>query len=86
MTILTLWRELRARGIALSVEGGRLRYSAPVGAMTRDLRTLLRLWKPTLVAMLEGADVSNLLLPKAWSQRASVRAGTMEGCDPRPVD
>lgn len=47
--------ELRGRGIRLSVEAGRLRCSAPAGALTSELREELRARKAELVEFLRDA-------------------------------
>ena len=42
-------QRLRAAGVALAVDGHRLRYRAPAGAVTPDLRDALHELKPTLL-------------------------------------
>jgi hypothetical protein len=48
-----------ARGIKLAAEGERLRYRAPAGTMTDDLRTALAAQKPALLGLLaSGHDAA----------------------------
>jgi len=42
-------QRLHDAGVTLTIEGDRLRYRAPAGAMTPDLRADLAAWKPDLV-------------------------------------
>lgn len=42
-------QRLHAAGVTLTVQGDRLRYRCPPGAMTAELRAALAEWKPELV-------------------------------------
>ena len=44
-----LLRRAHDAGVVLSVDGDRVKYRAPMSAMTEDLRNALRELKPTLV-------------------------------------
>lgn len=44
-----LLERLHAAGVELKVEGDRLHYRAPKGALTPELRAALEEWKPDLV-------------------------------------
>ena len=55
MSLVSLLGDLKARGIALSSDGGQLRVSAPKGAMTPELQSQLRERKDELLAMLQSA-------------------------------
>ena len=52
MTAAELLRELRRRGVKLTVNGDRLRYEAPRGALTPELLEAMRQHKPELMRML----------------------------------
>ena len=56
MTAAAILDALADRGIVLSIDGARLRYSAPPGAMTDADMACLREHKPALLALLAGAD------------------------------
>ena len=47
---------LQGRGIRVRVEDGALKYSAPQGALTPEIRAALVHHKPALLAMLRGSD------------------------------
>jgi hypothetical protein len=53
---LELLAELRARGVMLTAVGDRLRYRAPKGALTAELRQRLTIHKPELLAALRDVD------------------------------
>jgi amino acid adenylation domain-containing protein/non-ribosomal peptide synthase protein (TIGR01720 family) len=55
MDVPVLLRELRARGVSMSLHDGRLRTSAPQGAITPELAEGIRTHKDTLVTLL-GRD------------------------------
>lgn len=59
MTAAALLQDLTGRGVVLTAESGRLRYRAPAGAMTPDLRRQLEAHKAALVALL-GAQQAGL--------------------------
>jgi len=44
-----LIQRLHDAGVTLTIEGVRLRYSCPAGAMTPDLHAALTAWKPDLI-------------------------------------
>ncbi|WP_394827290.1 amino acid adenylation domain-containing protein [Pendulispora albinea] len=54
MSLFELLAELRHADIRLWVDGGDLRFNAPAGALTADLRTRIRAHKPEIVRFLEG--------------------------------
>lgn len=54
MTTGALLQDLAARGVVLTAEAGRLRYRAPAGAVTPDLRRQLEWHKAALVALLSA--------------------------------
>lgn len=54
MTAAELLRELRRRGVKLTVNGDRLRYEAPPGALTAELLDAMRKYKPQLLRLLAG--------------------------------
>ena len=54
MSPTAILAELRERGIELVAEGNQLRYRAPRGALTPDLREAMRQFKPGLLAVLTG--------------------------------
>lgn len=56
MTALALLAELRRRGVVLEASGDRLRYRAPAGAMTAELRAALAAHKAELLMMLREAS------------------------------
>lgn len=53
-----LLHDLAARGVVLTAEAGRLRYRAPAGAVTPDLRRQLEAHKAALVALLSAQQTS----------------------------
>jgi len=59
MTAKALLQDLAGRGVVLTAESGRLRYRAPAGAVTPDLRRQLEAHKAALVALL-GAQQTGL--------------------------
>lgn len=62
MTAIALLAELRLRGVDLTVEGGHLRYRAPKGVLTPDLRTAMAEHKVELLTLLtRGPEVSERL-------------------------
>ena len=52
---LSLLSKLRSLGIALSNDEGQLRYSAPLGALTPDLRQKIKDYKPEILSFLQTA-------------------------------
>lgn len=56
MDVHVLLTELRQRGISLEIEGGALRYHAPAGALTTDLRTCVVAHRAGLVKLLGSAS------------------------------
>ena len=71
--------ELRMRGVVLSAEHGRLRWTAPAGAMTPELTQQVRAHKPELLALL-GAEEANI----AWRTEAMRAKSTGRGL-PRTI-
>jgi hypothetical protein len=61
----SLLSDLSRRGISLRVEDGRLRYTAPSGALSPELRALLRTRRPELIAALEKGPK---LYPASFAQ------------------
>jgi hypothetical protein len=68
--------ELKHLGIVLWVEGDRLRYKAPDGGLTPELRTRLGVEKPRLLRMLSTADGNQTSVRPPISPSATA--------DPRP--
>jgi hypothetical protein len=70
MTIRGLLIELTRQGIALSVSDGQLRYSAPEGVLTNDLKRDLAAHKQEILAMYSGSpifDVQEYQLSVLWN-------------------
>ncbi|MGD0946783.1 MAG: hypothetical protein ABSA52_05065 [Candidatus Binatia bacterium] len=63
MTAVTLLDELRRRRVELIPEGVGLRYRAPKGALTPDLRQALAAHKVELLSLLTGLDTGSRLNP-----------------------
>jgi len=61
VTPTALLAELRRRGVELAVHGDKLRYTAPKGALTDELREGMRQHKQALIELL-----SIELLPVGW--------------------
>ena len=53
MTAAQLLSDLRDRGVELTSAGGKLRYGAPPGALTDDLRAAMQAHKAELLVLLE---------------------------------
>ena len=62
-----LLSELRTRGIKLWVEGERLRYGAPKGALTPALRKQVIQRKAELITCLSRRDLKLIILPDLMS-------------------
>jgi hypothetical protein len=58
MTPTALLAELRERGVELAVDGDKIRYRAPRGVLTADLKEAMRACKPDLLAALAQEPVS----------------------------
>ncbi len=68
MSATELLQELAAAGVELSAAGGRLRYRAPSGALTSELREQLKIHKAELLKLLSvSADAP---VPLAWAQQS----------------
>ncbi len=68
MSAAELLRELAAAGVELSAVEGRLRYRAPTGVLTHELRERLKTHKEALLnALAVAADAP---VPLAWSQQS----------------
>ena len=65
--IASLLAELAGQGIQLRLDGDALRYTAPPGALTPELRTRLQEAKPGVIGHLRHADTT--LLPASLTQR-----------------
>ena len=52
MSVTALLEELRSREVELTLVGDRLRYRAPKGALTPELKQALVDWKPEVIAAL----------------------------------
>ena len=65
MTALELLSNLSSKDIELWADGDRLRYNAPKGALTPDLRKELSAHKSEILALLRQADTvtSSAFLP-----------------------
>ena len=71
MSVAELMADLGARGIELWLEGGRLRFRGPQGAMTPELRDRLGVEKERVIAHLEAAAAqSRVSLPLSYNQQA----------------
>jgi hypothetical protein len=57
MTLTALLGDLRRRGVELTADGDRLRFRAPVGALTQEERTALSDRKTEVLAILRGETV-----------------------------
>ena len=66
-------RRLRDAGVTLTMNGGRLKYRAPVGAMPHELRDALRELKPTV--LYEYHERAGILEYDARMPRAEAEAG-----------
>ena len=65
MTIPELLEDLEGRGIRLWKEDGKLRFSAPKGAMTQQLKDTLRLQRDQILRTLrEGSPASPSRIPR----------------------
>ncbi len=60
-TAQALLIELTRRGIVLRVTDRQLRYSAPEGALTPDLKRVLVAHKPEIVSMYSGSQIPDAL-------------------------
>lgn len=85
MIAIEVLADLRHRGVELFVEDGTLRYRAPRGMLTPELREILSAHKTELVALLQGgeprhmtpADCFELLMEMHASIRAAYLAGAL---------
>jgi amino acid adenylation domain-containing protein/non-ribosomal peptide synthase protein (TIGR01720 family) len=55
LTLAALLERLRAGHVTLRLDGGRLRFEAPRGTMTDDLRDAVAAYRPELIALLSGS-------------------------------
>lgn len=80
---------LTGRDIVLSLDAGRLRYSAPPGALTDDDREAIRAHRPALVALLAGAEQESVghcpaCGSPSWWRAPSSPTWRCSYCAPRP--
>lgn len=68
MNAIQLLADLRAQDIEITATGGKLRVSAPKGALTPSLETQLRLHKQELLDLLAPPTLPGLIvmLPERW--------------------
>ena len=66
-TLDSLLANLEKRGIRLRLDGGRLRFTAPPGALTEDLRAQLQASKAEVIERLRGAPAG--IAPTSFPQR-----------------
>lgn len=82
MTVLELLENLKKRGVDLAPAGESLRYRAPAGALTPDLRQALAAHKAEVLAHLRGEAVGLPPhvgdWPEEWLEVFIERAGIME--------
>ena len=70
MNVLTLYRDLKRRGVRLEADGGRLLVDAPAGELSGQDRAALAEVKPALLRMLAlKADEERRLLAAGWSPK-----------------
>ena len=69
MTAEDLLERLRSRGVALWVEGERLRYRAPPGAMDEETATHLKAQKTALIELLAEGGGEPESYPLSYGQR-----------------
>ncbi len=92
MTAQRLLEALHGAGVELRLDGGRLRYRAPPGALTPDLRAAAAEHRDMLVELLTaeargGLPAWTAAWPEPWATELEERAAIMEfdGGLPRPV-
>ena len=54
MNALSLYHDLKERGVILEAQGECLKVDAPVGVVTEEVKTALVEFKPTLLRLLSG--------------------------------
>ena len=54
MNALSLYHDLKKRGVILEAQGAYLKVDAPVGVVTEEVKTALVEFKPTLLRLLSG--------------------------------
>ena len=70
MNVLTLYHDLKRRGVRLEADGARLIVDAPAGELSGQDRAALAEVKPTLLRMLAlRADEERRLLTAGWSSK-----------------
>ena len=70
MNVLTLYRDMKRRGVLLEADGARLIVDAPAGELSGHDRAALAAVKPTLLLMLAlKADEERRLLAAGWSPK-----------------
>lgn len=67
MTPLQLFAELHRRGVVLRVSGDKIRFDAPAGALTPELRSELKERKGELLSLMRPADDNQQW--SGWVQR-----------------
>ena len=73
--------ELYDRGVALSVDGGALKYSAPEGALTPALLQEMKRYKPELLAILQAEAEYNRLHRRIFELVDAAEANDLYGAD-----
>lgn len=66
MTPEALLTELEQRGVKVSLTGDKIRFEAPVGVLTPELKETVRRQKPALIALLEAREAKRLLEMQGW--------------------
>ena len=66
MTPEALLTELEQRGVKVSLTGDKIRFEAPVGVLTPELKETVRRQKPALIALLEAQEAKRLLQERGW--------------------
>ncbi len=77
-----LLQRLHNAGVTLTIEGARLRYRCPTGAMTPELRANLAAWKPDLIY--EYHERAGILEYDAHLPRAEAEKGAAILCSLTP--
>ena len=70
MTVMELMRTLRGRRVTVWNEHGKLRYRAPEGALTGEIRDLMRLHRPSLLAIIPSQEPAAEPVPASFAQQA----------------
>jgi hypothetical protein len=79
MTVTSLLGELRALGVRLFLDGGRVAYRAPRGIMTPELLARLSARKAELLALLTSAVPDNLTADEREEFDERLAIATIDG-------